>query len=174
MLFILMQPFHYSTPASQVGLVGTIFSGTTLAWFSPLLERNSPLLYNFNGFMTKFAACFGEVDKVKVAKLAIKNFGQGLHSASIYASKFRQLFCDVNWGPGMVLISQFQWGLQEDDYDLLLTMSDATTLSEAIIQVVKCDNCLSLRRQEKRSGTLNFQQAVSTSSSTSIVGVSDT
>jgi hypothetical protein len=96
------------------------------------LEKNSPLLYDFEGFMEEFTACFGEVDKKKVADLKIRSLRQGMHSASVYASEFRQLSCDVDWGLEMALVRQFQWGLQEDVKDLLLTLNDVTSLSEAI------------------------------------------
>jgi hypothetical protein len=56
-----MQPLHYLTPALQVGLIGTLLSGMALNWFSPILEKNSPLLYDFEGFMEEFAACFVKV-----------------------------------------------------------------------------------------------------------------
>lgn len=75
-LFILMQPLRYPTPSSQVGLVGTLLSGTALAWFSPLLEKYSPLLNDFEGFMEEFTACFGEVDKRKIADSKIRNLRQ--------------------------------------------------------------------------------------------------
>lgn len=38
-LFMFMQPLHYPTPASQVGLIGTLLTGTALNWFSPILEK---------------------------------------------------------------------------------------------------------------------------------------
>ena len=38
-LVIQMHPSRYPTDASRVGLVGILRSGTTLAWFAPLLEK---------------------------------------------------------------------------------------------------------------------------------------
>ena len=64
-LFMFMQPLYYPTPTSQVKLIGTLLTGTTLNWFFPILEKNSPLLYDFEGFMEEFVTCFGEVDKKK-------------------------------------------------------------------------------------------------------------
>jgi hypothetical protein len=39
-------------------------------------------------------------------------------------------------------MSQFQFGLRGDVKDLMLTMLNPTTLSQAIAQVVCCDNRL--------------------------------
>ena len=49
-----MHPSQYPTDASRVGLVGTLLSGTTLAWFTPLSEKGSPLLNNFDEFISEF------------------------------------------------------------------------------------------------------------------------
>ena len=38
-LVIQMHPSRYPTDASRVGLVGTLLSGTALAWLAPLLEK---------------------------------------------------------------------------------------------------------------------------------------
>ena len=64
-LVIQMHPSRYPTDASRVGLVGTLLSGTTLAWFAPLLEKESPLLNNFEEFISEFKTCFGDTDSAK-------------------------------------------------------------------------------------------------------------
>ncbi|RKP33371.1 hypothetical protein BJ085DRAFT_5829, partial [Dimargaris cristalligena] len=73
---------------------------------------------------------------------------QGSSPASTYGYEFRQLACDVPWGDA-ALIDKFCFGLRGDVKDLLLIMPDPATLSEAIPQAVRCDNCLYERRQEK-------------------------
>ena len=52
------------------------------------------------------------------------------------------------------MISQFNYGLRDEVKDLLLSLPDPTTLSEAISQAVKCDNRLYERQQDKRAWTL--------------------
>jgi hypothetical protein len=52
-----MHPMRYPTDSPRVGLVGTLLTGTTLLWFAPLLEANSPLLNNFEEFIKEFKAC---------------------------------------------------------------------------------------------------------------------
>jgi hypothetical protein len=94
-----------------------------------MLEKYSPLLDDFEGFVVEFSTCFGEVDKKKIADSKIWILRQATRSTSIYASEFMHLSCDVDWELEMALIRQFQWGLQEDVKQLLLTLSNATTLS---------------------------------------------
>jgi hypothetical protein len=57
----------------------------------------------------------------------------------MYISKFRQLAFDISWDEA-TFMSQFQFGLYGDMKDLLLTMLDPVTLSQAITQVMHYDN----------------------------------
>lgn len=162
-LVTFLQPQRYPTDESRVGLVGTLLTGQALSWFAPLFEKRSPILNNFDMFLAAFAEAFGEHDKVRWATTKIRSLRQGTQSASVYASDFRQLACDINWDEE-ALMSQFHWGLRDDVKDLLLSLPDPQTLSEAISQAVKCDNRLFQRRQDQRSWTSS--KAYSTSSHT--------
>jgi len=51
-----------------VGFVGTFLSGIVLILFAPLMENNSPLLYDLNTFMEAFLATFGYSDRERVAE----------------------------------------------------------------------------------------------------------
>ena len=62
-----MHPSQYPTDVLQVGLVGTLLSGSALAWFALLLEKESPLLNNFEEFLNEFKACFGDTDNIRTA-----------------------------------------------------------------------------------------------------------
>lgn len=46
-LFMFMQPLRYPTAASQVGLIGTLLTGTALNWFSPILEKKFTIIIRF-------------------------------------------------------------------------------------------------------------------------------
>ena len=60
-----MHPSRYPTDVSRVGLVGMLLSGSALAWFAPLLEKESPLLNNFEEFLSDFKACFGDTNSIR-------------------------------------------------------------------------------------------------------------
>lgn len=148
-LITVLQPERYPTEEARVGLVGTLLTGQALSWFAPLFEKRSPILSNFETFLEAFAEAFGEHDKVRWATTKIRSLRQGARSASVYASDFRQLASDINWGEE-ALMSQFYWGLRDDVKDLLLSLPDPRTLDEAISQAAKCDNRLFQRRQDQR------------------------
>jgi hypothetical protein len=99
--------------------------------------------------MVKFEAVFGDSDKARTSANKLRRLQQRTRSAIVYASEFRQLACDVNWGEA-ALIDQFRCGLRDDVQDLLLTLADPSSFSEAITQVIRCDNRLFERRQEKK------------------------
>ncbi len=48
------------------------------------------------------------------------------------------------------MIDQFRCGLRDDVQDLLLTLTNPSSFSEAITQAIRCDNCLFERRQGKK------------------------
>lgn len=151
-LIIQLQPQRYPDDATQVGLLGSLLSGTALSWFAPLIESNSELLRDFPSFLEEFEGCFGEVDKGHVAANKIRQLRQAGQSASTYAAEFRQLSSDLGWNQE-ALIAQFRSGLRDDVKDLMLTLPDPTTLNEVITQAVRCDARLFERKLERRSGT---------------------
>ena len=149
-LVIHMHPNRYPTDTARVGLVGTLLTGTALAWFAPLLEKKSPLLQDFEGFINEFQANFGDTDSVRTAINKIRRLRQGDRPASAYAADFRLLACDIPWDEE-ALMDQFRHGLRNDVKDLLLTFhEDPRSLTEAISRAVRCDNRLFERRSERQ------------------------
>ena len=148
-LIIRLQPRRYSDDFRRVGLIGTLLTGQAQAWFAPLVETSSPLLTDFEEFLTDFEATFGETDKRRTALNKLYALQQGQRAASIYASEFRQLACDVEWD-GQALLDQFRRGLRGEIKNLLLNFPEPTSLNEAISQAVRCDNRLFEFRQEER------------------------
>ena len=149
-LVIKLHPSRYPTDVSRVGLVGTLLTGTALSWFAPLLERHSPLLEDFEGFVNEFQANFGDTDSMRTAVNKIRRLRQGDRPASAYAADFRLLACDIPWDEE-ALMDQFRQGLRNDVKDLLLTFhDDPKSLTEAISRAVRCDNRLFERRSERQ------------------------
>jgi hypothetical protein len=149
-LVINMHPNRYPSDASRVGLVGTLLTGTALAWFAPLLEKKSPVLENFETFIAEFQASFSDTDSVRTAINKIRRLRQGDRPASAYAADFRLLACDIPWDEA-ALMDLFRYGLRNDVKDLLLTFhEEPKSLTEAISRAVRCDNRLFERRSERQ------------------------
>jgi hypothetical protein len=99
--------------------------------------------------MAEFEAVFGDSDKARTSANKLCRLQQGTRSTIVYGSEFRQLAYDVNWGEA-ALIDQFRCGLCDDVQDLLLTLVDPSSFSEAITQAIQCDNRMFECCQEKK------------------------
>jgi hypothetical protein len=53
--------------------------------------------------MAKFERVFGDNDKAKNSANKLRRLQQGTRLAIVYASEFRQLACDVNWGEATLI-----------------------------------------------------------------------
>ena len=122
-LVIQMDPLRYPNNASRVGLVGILLSGTTLTWFTPLLEKESPLLNNFEEFISEFKACFGDTDSIRMTINKIWRLRQRDRPTSAYATDFCLLVTDIPWDD-QALMEQFRYNLRNDVKDLLLNFPE--------------------------------------------------
>ncbi len=82
---------------TQVKFIGTLLSGTILAWFVPLLEHQSPLLNNFEAFLKEFGASFGNLNKKRTITSKLRALRQLSCLVYIYDFEFKQLTCDISW-----------------------------------------------------------------------------
>ena len=69
-LVIKLHPSHYPTDVARAGLVGTLLTGTTLAWFAPLLEKHSPLLEYFDEFIVVLPAASRNAEEKYRSRIA--------------------------------------------------------------------------------------------------------
>ncbi len=92
--------FHqhcYPDDKTQVELIGTLLSSTTLTWFAPLLEHQSPLSNNFETFCEEYGVSFSDSNKKCIATSKLRTLCQGSRPTFMYVSTFRQLACDIWW-----------------------------------------------------------------------------
>ena len=97
-----------------------MLTGTTLAWFAPLLEKHSPLLA---WIIKAFQDNIGDIDSMRKKINKSRQLHQGYRPASPYVADFCLLACDIPW-VGAVLMDQFCQGLCNDVKDLLLTFHE--------------------------------------------------
>jgi len=71
-----LEPHKYATEETQVGLIGSLLTGTALSWFSSLLEKDSPLLVDLDQFLEEFNRTFGERDRTLIATTKLRTFEQ--------------------------------------------------------------------------------------------------
>ena len=123
-----------------MGFIGTLLRGTLLAWFAPLLEKESPLLNNLKEFISEFKAYFGDITSVRTSINKIQILRQGDRLVLAYIADFHLLASDIPWDD-QTLMEQFHFGLHNDVKDLLLTFpEELKSLMEVISRAVQCDN----------------------------------
>jgi len=87
-LVIQLHPHQYPIGPTQVKLIGALLSGTTFVWFTPLLEHQSPLLNDFDGFLEEFNPTFKDSNKEHTFTIKMQSFCQGSCSTIVYVSEF--------------------------------------------------------------------------------------
>ena len=98
-------------------------------------------LENFPTLLEEFEATFGDMDRRRTTLTKLYLLHQGKCLVLVYASKSRQLACDAQWDD-QALCDHFHCGLQSDVKNLLRNFPEPTLLSQAIWQVLSCDNHL--------------------------------
>lgn len=80
-LVIFLQPQHYPTNESQVGLLRTLLTRQALCWFSPLFEKKLQIQNNFKMFLATFDKAFKEHNKIHLAttKFVFRGKEHALH-----------------------------------------------------------------------------------------------
>ena len=87
-LIFYLQAQRYPTAKIQIGLIGSLLTRAAFSWFSPLLEKNSPLLTDLNAFLAEFTNTFGETDQAHTATTKLRSLQQRSRAASVYTTEF--------------------------------------------------------------------------------------
>jgi len=61
---ICIQSSRYATGRDRVGLIGSLLTKAAQSWFTPLVEKNSPVLDNYEEFLRQFEAILGSMTEV--------------------------------------------------------------------------------------------------------------
>jgi len=112
---------RYPDDITQIRFVVTLLFSIAFSWFALLMKKNSKLLYNLDAFIKAFLAIFGDSDQKRVVETKIQNLQQGMHLATIYAAKFQQLACNLEYN-NKTLINQLYYYLKKNVKYLLLIM----------------------------------------------------
>lgn len=149
-LVIRQQPITYATDDARVGLVGNLFTGPAMDWFSPILEAEDPILGDFENFIAMFRKRFEDPHTRSNAAAKLCLLKQGRRPVSAYASEVQLLLADAAWDEAASCFA-FEQGLNDDVRDLLVTMPEAADLNGLIENAVKAGNRIYRRSLDKRN-----------------------
>jgi Retrotransposon gag protein len=149
---------RYPTDEIKCRFVGSLLTGDALSWFRYLIETDSPLLTNFEAFVTDLAANYDDPHAQRHAQDALKRLKQGNRSAVTYAARFRRL-ANLTGYNSEALIEQFRSGLNDEVKDVLATALDEPEDLETFVHLcIKIDNRTYSRKMEKSNQSLRTRQ----------------
>lgn len=90
-LFLDLHPSNYPDEFIKTRFVDTLFSRVGLFWFTPLLEKNSNVVNNFETLVVEFFTTFGESHRTRIAKKKIRNLRQESRLIFVYTVDFQYL-----------------------------------------------------------------------------------
>lgn len=144
-----LQPNRFHNDVIKTRFIGSLLSEHALTWFRTLSEKDSPLLDNYEMFLTDFKLNFGDSQIQHNAQTQLRKLKQGKTSTLIYATQFRRLAMDAEFDE-IAKKALFRDGLKDTVKDTLATVTITPETFEEFVQFcIKIDNRLFEREQEK-------------------------
>ena len=103
-------PGTFSTLSAEVTFVISLLKGKALAWVSPYLERNDPVLQDADECLASLQTVFDKPDRASAAEYSLLDMQQDTRSVAQYAIEFRTLAAKTNWD-SRALRAAFRKGL---------------------------------------------------------------
>lgn len=131
-------PIGYQSDGQKITFIGSYLSGSPLGWFTSLMESESPLLDDYDGFVAALKSNFGDSDERSTAERNILKLRQK-GSAAKYATDFRLVADKTKWNDAAKM-TLFYMGLNDSIKNMLLNLPKRATLEELITDAITCDN----------------------------------
>jgi Retrotransposon gag protein len=146
----MQQPRAYHTDELKVALVGSLLTGSALAWFSPLFEDNNACLTDFANFVELLRARFEDPSRRKNAAARLLNLRQSSRTTAAFATEFQLLLADAGTDDATARFL-FRRALNDDIQDLLMVFDEQNSLAALIKDAITVDHRLQHRRLSKVS-----------------------
>ncbi|TQW01355.1 gag protein [Cordyceps javanica] len=150
-----------TTAEDRILCIGNLLTGKAMEWWEPSLraylkhgnEAGAEVVHIFSDYETfedRLLNAFGNPDEHKEATRQLTRLRQ-TGSAAHFAREFKRIAAKLNWGQE-ALIEIFYQGLKEEVKDDIYRIDRPELLDDFIEIVIKADNRLYERRQEKTGG----------------------
>lgn len=141
-------PGAFNSSSAKVTFVISLLKGKALAWVSPYLERNDPLLQDADRFLASLQTVFDKLDRASTAECSLLDIQQGTRTVAQYAIEFRTLAAETKWDSG-ALRAAFRKGLTDRIKDELVYKDSPEDLEKFIELCVRLDLRYHERCQER-------------------------
>lgn len=147
---------QFPDDGSKVAFAMSYLRGQAFAWAEPHLIRDSPILTDWEGFLSALTDNLGDHDRVRTLTRQLQTLVQ-TGSAAVYSSTFSKISSLLGWND-VALRAQFYAGLKSEVKDALAMLpedpKDLNALSEMAIRL---DNRIYERKMDKKRNTSSLE-----------------
>ncbi|XP_069476318.1 protein LDOC1-like [Ambystoma mexicanum] len=90
-IYFAFRPHTFASAHTKVGFVISNLTGNALAWASPLVTSNNPVLQDYGAFVTLFKQTFEQAEITHIAAEELLDVQQGSSDLRTYISSFKRL-----------------------------------------------------------------------------------
>ncbi|KAJ1133555.1 hypothetical protein NDU88_000038 [Pleurodeles waltl] len=90
-VYFAFRPTQFSQDRTKVGYLISALSGPALAWATPMVSSNDPVLSDYSAFVNRFKQMFSRPGLEASAEEALCDIHQGSQDVLQYITRFRQL-----------------------------------------------------------------------------------
>ncbi|KAJ1199016.1 hypothetical protein NDU88_002854 [Pleurodeles waltl] len=148
-VYFAFRPTQFSHDRTKVGYLISALSGPALAWATPMVSSNDPVLSDYSTFVSRFKQMFSRPGLEASAEEALCDIQQGSQDVLQYITRFRQLAAETTWVE-RTLVTLFRRGLKEEIKDELVHSTRAEDLRGLMDQALSIEYRLQERRSEKK------------------------
>ncbi|KAJ1215323.1 hypothetical protein NDU88_002932 [Pleurodeles waltl] len=159
-VYFAFRPTQFSHDRTKVGYLISALSGPALAWATPMVSSNDPVLSDYSAFVNRFKLMFSRPGLEASAEEALCDIHQGSQDVLQYITRFRQLAAETTWVE-RTLVTLFRRGLKEKIKDELVHSTRVEDLRGLMDQALSIEYRLQERRAEKRKSRGSFQPSTS-------------
>jgi hypothetical protein len=135
---------RFTSEESKIFTVASYLTDKALAWMTPILEKPnsfSDILQSWATFKAALKTTFGPVDQASISANAIRALKQGNRRVTAFAADFNLLASDLDFNEP-ALMHLFRHGLADNIKDMLLNVSEPTSMLEFITVATRADQRL--------------------------------
>lgn len=149
-LHFLCKPTAFETIQARTAFVISYLTGDAAAWAMPLVQKDDPLLYNWDGFLGEFGRLFDRREVSLAQDKELLALRQGTRDLVSYVTQFNRLVIETDWPENKQTVLFYQ-GLKEELKDAIAQVEPQPTTCTAMIDLaLRLDHRINERKGDKK------------------------
>uniref|UniRef100_A0A8C6XI56 DUF4939 domain-containing protein n=1 Tax=Naja naja TaxID=35670 RepID=A0A8C6XI56_NAJNA len=100
-LFMGIRAAEFPTDHAKVSFILSLLKESAAKWAQPIIEDNDAIMNNYQNFMERFRAYFGNLIETVTASQKIQLLKQGNRRVQMYIADFKLLAAEANWNESL-------------------------------------------------------------------------